>query len=54
MSFYKDCNLLFFEIGSCVILGLTWTMILLFMLPHLTGMTGTHHLVQALSEMRSC
>jgi hypothetical protein len=44
----------YFDIGSCFILGLAWTVILLFVLSCVAGMTGVHHHIQPLLEMESC
>jgi hypothetical protein len=42
------------EIESCFMPGLTWTTILLFVLPHIVVMTGTHHHAQQFAEIGSC
>jgi hypothetical protein len=42
------------EIGSQFMSGLPYTMILLFVLPCVAGMTGAPHRTQPLFEMESC
>jgi hypothetical protein len=43
--------LVLFEIGSCFIPGPSWTIIFLFVLPHVAGMTSMSHQSLALVEM---
>jgi hypothetical protein len=45
--------LVIFEIGSYFMPGLAWTVILLFVLPHIAGMTGMHHCTEPLFEVGS-
>jgi hypothetical protein len=43
--------LVIFEIGSCLMRGLTWSVILLFVLPHVAGMTYICYCALPLVEM---
>jgi hypothetical protein len=45
--------LVIFEIRSCFMTRPAWTLIFLFVLPHVAGITDTHHHDQSLIEMRS-
>jgi hypothetical protein len=43
--------LVIFEIGSCFMSWPVWTIIFLFVLPHVAGITGTYHHAQPLVEV---
>jgi hypothetical protein len=43
--------LLIFKMGSHFMTWLAWTIMLLFVLPHVAGRTGVHHHAQPLIEM---
>jgi hypothetical protein len=50
-SFVCFFALVILEIGSCFMPRLAWTVILIFMLPHVAGMTGMQNHTQPLIEM---
>jgi hypothetical protein len=54
LSHFPSPALVIFEIWSHFMSVLVWTIILLFVLPAVAGMTGMHHCAQSLVEMGSC